>query len=199
MEIPIVLDMEDFMILFSTVLFGILMGGLLVGGFDPFYSPFSYYGGFYNPYGFGFGFGNRWGNRWGNRFNRWNRFGDYYGNDFNRRNNRDYRSTVARIKSGRGEKTYNSDTSRSRRNARTANSKANEIQTTLNRLNVGRGTRTVGRSTLVGFDRNRLGITSGGSSSQSRSVRPCGAMWFQEAEAWGKLREIQTSPKAVRE
>ena len=31
MEIPIVLDMEDFMILFSTVLFGILMGGLLVG------------------------------------------------------------------------------------------------------------------------------------------------------------------------
>lgn len=144
------------------------------GGFDPFYSPFSYYGGFYNPYGFGFGYGNRWGNRWGNRFNRWNRFGDYYGNDFNRRNNRDYRSTVARIKSGRGEKTYNSDTSRSRRNSRTANSKANEIQTTLNRLNVGRGTRTVGRSTLVGFDRNRLGITSGGSSSQSRSVRPVG-------------------------
>jgi hypothetical protein len=31
MEILIVLDMEDFMILFSTVLFGILMGGLLVG------------------------------------------------------------------------------------------------------------------------------------------------------------------------
>ena len=76
MEIPIVLDMEDFMILFSTVLFGILMGGFAGwGGFDPFYSPFSYYGGFYNPYGFGFGFGNRWGNRWGNRFNRWNRFG----------------------------------------------------------------------------------------------------------------------------
>lgn len=146
------------------------------GGFDPFYSPFSYYGGFYNPYGFGFGFGNRWGNRWGNRFNRWNRFGDYYGNDFSRRNNRDYRSTIARIKSGRGEKTYNSDTSRSRRNARTANSKASEIQTTLNRLNVGRGTRTVGRSTLVGFDRNRLGINSGGSSSQSRNVRPVGSV-----------------------
>ena len=146
------------------------------GGFDPFYSPFSYYGGFYNPYGFGFGFGNRWGNRWGNRFNRWNRFGDYYGNDFSIRNNRDYRSTIARIKSGRGEKTYNSDTSRSRRNARTANSKASEIQTTLNRLNVGRGTRTVGSSTLVGFDRNRLGINSGGSSSQSRNVRPVGSV-----------------------
>ena len=196
MEIPIVLDMEDFMILFSTVLFGILMGGLLVGE-DLIRSTLlsAIMADFIIPMGFGFGYGNRWGNR----FNRWNRFGDYYGNDFNRRNNRDYRSTVARIKSGRGEKTYNSDSSRSRRNSRTANSKANEIQTTLNRLNVGRGTRTVGRSTLVGFDRNRLGITSAGSSRPVKKCSPLWAMWFQEAEAWGKLREIQTSPKAVRE
>ena len=46
--------------------------------------------------------------------NRWNRFEDYYGNNFNQRNKRDYRSTVARIKSGRGEKTYNSPKERNK-------------------------------------------------------------------------------------
>ena len=71
-----------------------------------FYSPFGH-GGFYNPYGYGFGFRNRFFNRWSYGINRWNRFNDYYGDDFRRRNSSDYRSTIARIKSGRGEKTYN--------------------------------------------------------------------------------------------
>jgi hypothetical protein len=65
--------------------------------FDPFYSPFGFHGG----YGFGYGL-----NRW-NRWNRWHPFGVSYYDYNNKRINgygKDYNSTVARIKSGRGEK-----------------------------------------------------------------------------------------------
>ena len=139
------------------------------GGFDPFYSPFSYYGGFYNPYGFGYR------NPWNYRNNRWNRFNDFYGNNHNWRNNRDYRSTVARIKSGRGEKTYPNDNSRSRQNAKEARRKTQNIENTLNRINLGRDINSVGRRSIVGYDRNRAGITSGGNVNPS-NVLPIGGV-----------------------
>ena len=133
------------------------------GGFNSFYSPFAYYGGFYNP----FGFRNPW-----NRFNRWNRFGyaNSFGNSYNNFNNRDYNSTVARIKSGRGEKNYGN----SRRNSKTKGdrqSKNNDadVQRTLNRINVGRGVNSLGRTLLIGNSRSTiLGTKTAGNSVTAR-------------------------------
>tara|TARA_A100001011_G_scaffold400396_1_gene514638 strand:- start:4707 stop:6071 length:1365 start_codon:yes stop_codon:yes gene_type:complete len=120
------------------------------GGFNSFYSPFGFYGGFYNPYGFGFrnGFRNQWANRW-------NRFDDYYGNNLNQRNRRDYRSTVARIKSGRGEKNYNSSRERTREKTQNVDSKQREVQNTLNRINAGRSGNLIGRNVVIGYDRTK--------------------------------------------
>ena len=140
-------------------------------GYDPFYSPFSYYGGFYNPYGFGFGYGYHgiYGNHWAHRYNRWNRFDDYYRSNFDRRNSRDYKSTVARVKSGRGEKNYN-NSSQTRQRKQEQNSKNRAVQSTINRLNLGRGTTSLGGTSLVGYDRNRLGVRA--SSSNTSNARP---------------------------
>ena len=141
-------------------------------GYDPFYSPFSYYGGFYNPYGFGFGFGyhGRYRNHWSNHYNRWNRFNNYNRNDdFNRRNSRDYKSTVARVKSGRGERNYN-NSSQTRQRKQKQNSKNRAVQSTINRLNLGRGTTSLGRTTLVGYDRNRLGVRASSSNTSNIQV-----------------------------
>jgi hypothetical protein len=137
------------------------------GGFNSFYSPFSYYGGFYNPYGFGFrnGFRNNWANRW-------NRFDDYYGNNFNQRNKRDYRSTVARIKSGRGEKTYNSPKERNKEKPQNSNSRTRNVQNTLNRINLGRGVSSPGRNLVVGYDRNRLTDNINKINNSRRNLRP---------------------------
>jgi hypothetical protein len=134
------------------------------GGFNSFYSPFGYYGGFYNPYGFGFrnGYRNNWTNRW-------NRFDDYYGNNFNQRNKRDYRSTVARIKSGRGEKNYDSPKERNKEKTQNTNSRARDIQNTLNRINLGRGASSIGRNLVVGYDRNRL---TSNINNSVRNLRP---------------------------
>ena len=137
------------------------------GGFNSFYSPFSYYGGFYNPYGFGFrnGYRNNWANRW-------NRFDDYYGNNFNQRNKRDYRSTVARIKSGRGEKTYNSPKERNKEKNQNTNSRTRNVQNTLNRINLGRGVSSPGRNLVVGYDRNRLTDNINKINNSRRNLRP---------------------------
>ena len=117
-------------------------------GYDPFYSPLGYYPGY--DFGFGWGGWNRWNrwNRWNdwNRWNSWNRWGDhpyshnsYYGGS-------DYTSTVARVKSGRGEKNYEgSRRTNSRvqeRNTKTQNSDVREPS--LNRINVGRGINSLG-------------------------------------------------------
>ncbi len=139
-------------------------------GFNSFYSPFSYYGGFYNPYGFGFRSGYR--NSWANQ---WNRFGDYYGNNSNQRNKRDYSSTIARIKSGRGEKNYNSPKERSRETTQSADSRERDVQNKLNRINLGRGVSSLGRNLVIGYDRNRLGINTK-SLNNSRSIRPLGTI-----------------------
>ena len=142
------------------------------GGFDPFYSPFGF-GGFYNPYGYGFGYRNRFFNRWPYGINRWNRFNDYYGNDLRRRNSSDYRSTIARIKSGRGEKTYNNSSDIRRRERSNNKEKSSQnIQNTLNRINVGRGASLVRRNSITGYDRNRIVSSQMMSSNSIRNLRP---------------------------
>lgn len=131
------------------------------GGFNSFYSPFSY-GGFYHPYYNGFS------NPW-NRYNRWNRnrFENRYGNRFNNYNNRNYNSTVARIKSGRGEKNYGSSVrdSKSKRN-RQSKSNQEDIKNTLNRVNVGRRYNALGRNLVLGS--TRLGVKNSGGSITAR-------------------------------
>ena len=142
------------------------------GGFDPFYSPFGF-GGYYNPYGYGFGYRNRFFNLWPYGINGWNRFSDYYGDDLRRSNNRDYRSTIARIKSGRGEKTYNnSNYNRSRERSNDKKNSSQNIQNTLNRINVGRGANLVRRNSITGYDRNRIVLSQTRSSSSVRNLRP---------------------------
>ena len=144
----------------------------LWGGFDPFYSPFGF-GGFYNPYGYGFGYRNRFFNRWSYGINRWDRFNDYYGNDLRRSNSSDYRSTIARIKSGRGEKTYNnSNDNRRRERSNNKRSSSQDIQNTLNRINVGRGSNLVRRNSITGYDRNRIVLSQMRSSNSIRNQRP---------------------------
>ena len=133
------------------------------GGFNSFYSPFGFRGGFYNPYGFGYR--NGWANRW-------NRFGDYYGDNLRQRNKRDYRSTVARIKSGRGEKNYDSPREKIRENTQSNDSKVRDIQNTLNRVNIGRGSNSIGRNLVVGYDRNRLNDNTRSIGNSKRNNRP---------------------------
>jgi len=137
--------------------------------FDAFYSLFSYYGGFYSPY-YGYGYGYR--NHWSNRYRRWNRFDDFYGNEYRRSNSRDYQTTVARVKSSRGEKTNPRSNERSRVESKRRNQKDHEIQSAISRLNVGRGVNSLGRTTLSGYDRSRFGETQNrlGNSNISRST-----------------------------
>ena len=127
------------------------------GGFNSFYSPFNYYGGMYSPYGFR---------------NAWNRngFANRFRNGF-MSNNNDYNSTVARIKSGRGEKNYGDSTRNSKiKGDRESKTNDTDIQRTINRINVGRGVNSLGRNVLIGNgSNNRLGNkTIGG----SRTARP---------------------------
>ena len=139
--------------------------GGIWGGFDPFYSPYSYNRGFYSPYGFGLGFGFR--NRWYNRYDRFNRFNDFYGNNFRNKNNPDYRSTIARIRSGRGEKTYTNSNDR-----RSEQSKNQNNQKIINRVNLGRGVNSIGRTSQIRYNINRYGTTQGSISNSIRNVRP---------------------------
>jgi len=143
------------------------------GGFDPFFPPF--YGGFYGPYGFGYGFGLGGGfrNHWANRYPRWNRYGDYNRNGYNRRNDRVFNTTVARINSGRGEKNYQSSNPRKREKSQDTDVKTRNVQNTLNRFNVGRGVASLGRTTVIGYDRNRL-ENNPRTHNSSRVLRPNG-------------------------
>ena len=106
--------------------------------FSPYYNPYSAYANFYSPYGYA----NFWNvnQRWG-RNRLMNRYGDQ------EINGRDYASTVARIRSGRGEKNYEDSSNRNPENSDSKESKSNDIdvQRTINRINVGRGVNSFGR------------------------------------------------------
>ena len=121
--------------------------------YDPFYSPFGLYGG----YGFGYGF-NNW-NRW-NRWNRWNPYGaGYYGYSDKNSNGygKDYISTVARVKSGRGEKNYEG-TKRSDRteSQNSKNRKNGEFVESTSRINSGRGLNSLGTTYFLTNRKNNI-------------------------------------------
>lgn len=89
----------------------------------------------------------------------------------NRQYNSDYNQTVARIKSGRGEKNYN-DSSRTS-NTKDRNAKTNEsitVNNTINRINRGRGFNSLGNTYIINNDRNTTLNTK--SSVNSRTPRP---------------------------
>jgi hypothetical protein len=124
-----------------------------------FYSPYSYYPGFQ--------FGYSW-----NRWNRWNRNGinNYRYNNFGNAR-RDYNETVARVKSGRGEKNYSNSTRSS--NTKERNAKSNEtadIKTNLNRYNQGRGINSLGNTYILNPRNNTKNSVQ--SSENSRTARP---------------------------
>lgn len=134
-----------------------------VWGYDPFYSPFSYYPG----YAFGYGW-----NRW-NRWNRWKRWGNhgyghhgYYGGS-------DYTSTVARVKSGRGEKNYEgSRRTNSRVQERNAKTQNRDVKApSLNRLNAGRGINSLGNVYMLTNRRDNINPDSK-LSGRSNTKRP---------------------------
>jgi hypothetical protein len=134
------------------------------GGFNSFYSPFNYIGGFYNPYSFR----NPWNRN--NLFNR-NGYVNGFGNRYNN-NNKDYNSTIARIKSGRGEKSYESSerNSKAKENLQ-SNSNDAEIQGASYRINSGRGYNSLGRNIVLGNNRLRV-KNSEGSITSRPNVNP---------------------------
>jgi len=119
--------------------------------FDPFYNPFGFYG------GFGFGF-NNW-NRW-NRWNRWNPYGaGYYGYGDKNSNGygKDYISTVARVKSGRGEKNYEgTKPTASTEGQNFKNRKNGNFIKSTNRINMGRGLNSLGTTYLLTNRKNNI-------------------------------------------
>ena len=159
-------------------------------GYDPFYSPYGY------P-GFRFGYGwNRWNRR--NRWNRWNQW-DYYGSNgygthgmHNSRN--DYRATVARVKSGRGEKNYEGSRTRSEkisdRNAKSNNK--NNSSNTINRVNYGRGINSFGGTYLATTrNGNELGTKS---VDKSKTARPTYGSSLASSNAEGTTIRANSNP-----
>jgi hypothetical protein len=132
-------------------------------GYDPFLSPFSYF----PAYGYGY----RW-NMW-NRWNRWGQYGtDYYGYNGSKGYGKNYNSTVARIKSGRGEKNY--EGSRRSNISQERNAKNNIGSNTdkqNNRINSGRGLNSL-RTTYLLTNRvnNTLDAKTIGKSITARPV-----------------------------
>ena len=111
--------------------------------FNPYMNPYSAYSNFYSPYGYAnfWNFNQRWrGNRFMNGYNNQNL------------NDRDFASTVARVRSGRGEKNYGNSSDRNNRNddSKESKSDARDVQRTINRINVGRGVSSIGRGVSIG-------------------------------------------------
>ena len=133
-------------------------------GYDPFFSPFGYYPGYaYGFYGYGW-------NRW-NRWNRWNpnRY-FYHANSKFGDNRSEYASTVARIKSGRGEKNYEGSRRSQRAEKQNTQSKTkNSNSAALSLINSGRGYNSLGPGFRIG---NRYETESNQKSSQSFTARP---------------------------
>jgi len=134
-------------------------------GYDPFFSPFNYFSG--NRYGYGW-------NRW-NRWNRWNQWGGYgagqYGYNGSNGYGKDYNSTIARVKSGRGEKNYESSRrSNATQDRNTKNNKENKAVQPMNRINTGRGLNSLGTTYLLS---NRGNTTLGAKDiGKSKTARP---------------------------
>ena len=129
-------------------------------------NPYSAYSNFYSPYGYA----NYWNvnQRWGR-----NRFMNGYNNQ--NLNDRDFASTVARVRSGRGEKNYGNSSDRNNRNDDSKESKSDDrdVQRTINRINVGRGVNSIGRGVSIGsIGTNQLrgNITSNSRLTNSRNI-----------------------------
>ena len=125
-------------------------------GYDTFYNPYNFFGGFYNPYGLGFASGFGYRNNWFNRYYNYNRFNDYYGNNIRRSGSRSYRTTIARINSGRGERSNRNSNSRLINKSNNSNSRSSNVEKTITRFNLGRGSGSIGRISSIGYDRNRI-------------------------------------------
>ena len=100
-------------------------------GYDTFYNPYNSFGGFYNPYGLGFASGIGYRNNWFNRYYNYNRFNDYYGNNIRRSGSRSYRTTIARINSGRGERSNRNSNSRIINKSNNNNSRSRNVEKTI--------------------------------------------------------------------
>ena len=134
--------------------------------FNPFMNPYSAYSNFYSPYGYA----NYWNvnQRWGR-----NRFMNGYNNQ--NLNDRNFASTVARVRSGRGEKNYGDSSDRNNRNDNSKESKSDnrDVQRTINRINVGRGVNSIGRGISIGsIGTNQLrgNIASNSRATNSRNI-----------------------------
>lgn len=113
--------------------------------FNPYFNPYSAYSNFYSPYGYA--------NFW-NRNQGWGRNRYMNGYKDQNLNDRDFASTVARVRSGRGEKNYGDSSDRNNRNDDSKESKSDardrDVQRTINRINVGRGVSSIGRGVSIG-------------------------------------------------
>jgi hypothetical protein len=131
--------------------------------FNPYMNPYSAYSNFYSPYGYA----NFWNvnQRW-----RRNRFMNGYNNQ--NLNDRDFASTVARVKSGRGEKNYGDSSDRNNRNDDSKESKSDnrDVQRTINRINVGRGVSSIGRGVSIRTNQLNENIFSSSRSTNSRNT-----------------------------
>ena len=151
-----------------------------IWSYDPFFDPFSYYPGYI------------WGG-W-NRWNRWNRLGDqgYGHHDYHK--GIDYASTVARIKSGRGEKNYE-DSRRTNSRVQERNAKTQNLDVkvpSLNRLNVGRGINSLGNVYMLTNRRDNINPDSK-LSGRSNTKRP---VYGSNSISTNQNRSIRTnSPK----
>ena len=138
-------------------------------GYDTFYNPYNSFGGFYNPYGLGFATGFGYRNNWFNRYYNYNRFNDYYGNNLRRRGLRTYRTTIARINSGRGERSNRNSNSRLIGKSNDTNSRSRNIEKTITRFNLGRGNGSIGRISSIGYDRSRIRSSQNYNSNSIRN------------------------------
>lgn len=144
--------------------------------FDPFYSPYGFagiYGDFYG-YGWNLGYAGYGPYRWNRFYNR----NHYHNQQWN--GDQDYRNTVARIQSGRGEKNYdNPKRNRENKDNRQSKNNTSDIQSTIDRINLGRGINSLGRNVQILNDRQNI-LGSKNISGNSKTTRPIyGAQNFQ--------------------
>ncbi len=126
------------------------------GGYNTYFNPYNRYAGFYSP----FRYGNYWNNKW-NRSN--NSIVGYVDNQ--------YDSTVARIKSGRGEKNY-PDSTVEKGDKQSRQSNPVDIQKTIDLVNLGRGVNSLSRNLFIGSSIARNNINGAKSFGRSKTARP---------------------------
>lgn len=130
-------------------------------GYDTFFSPFSYYSGYRFGYGFGWNRWSRW-NHYGIGNNNYNHISDY---------GKDHSSTIARVKSGRGEKNYEGSKRSEKIQAQNAKNKnsSNSIVSS-SRVNFGRGFNSLRKTHL--FTNQRDNTLSDKAFGNSKTARP---------------------------